>query len=77
MCQMLLEDGRIRGPKTDHWIWQHGGHGDLDNISSGCNTLMGVDLGKNGRRGTGDRSQRHPFEELCCKAKLRKGRGWR
>ena len=46
LCQMLLEDERIWGPKTDHWIWQHEGHRDLHKISLGCNILMRVNLGK-------------------------------
>lgn len=55
------------GTKTDHLIWQHGGHGDLGMISFGCSISMGVDLRKNRRRGAGHQEHRHACKELCCK----------
>lgn len=44
LCQMLMDNRRRKGPKTDLEVM-----GDLDKISSGGNLLMGVNVGKNAR----------------------------
>lgn len=55
------------GTKTDHSIWQHGGHGDLNMISLRCNILMGVDLRKNRRGELETRSTDTPVRRSVVK----------